>query len=74
MKWCRGGGAGFCFRLAAVGVVGYQDVKYNERGMRLSRYAYGAAWLAVRDAVRDRGYAPSAYGAFVLGGFLGITP
>lgn len=32
---------------------------------------YGAAWLAARDAVRARGFPPSAYGAFVLGGSLG---
>ena len=32
---------------------------------------YGRAWLAARDAVRARGFPPSAYGAFVLGGSLG---
>ena len=31
---------------------------------------HGAAWLAARDAVRARGFPPSAYGAFVLGGSL----
>jgi len=29
---------------------------------------YGKAWLAARDAVKARGYAPSEYGAFILGG------
>ena len=29
---------------------------------------YGRAWLAARDAVRAKGFPPSAYGAFVLGG------
>lgn len=33
---------------------------------------YGGAWLAARDAVREKGFPPSAYGAFVLGGSLGI--
>jgi tetratricopeptide (TPR) repeat protein len=29
---------------------------------------YGRAWLAARDAVRERGYTPAEYGAFILGG------
>jgi CHAT domain-containing protein len=32
---------------------------------------YGRAWLEARNTVRDKGFAPSAYGAFVLGGSLG---
>jgi tetratricopeptide (TPR) repeat protein len=32
---------------------------------------YGRAWLAARDAVRAKGYPPSAFAAFVLGGSLG---
>ncbi|MSQ53094.1 MAG: CHAT domain-containing protein [Betaproteobacteria bacterium] len=32
---------------------------------------YGGAWLAARNAVRAKGFLPSAYGAFVLGGSLG---
>jgi len=35
---------------------------------------YGQAWLKARDRVRARGYPPSAYGAFVLGGTLGARP
>jgi tetratricopeptide (TPR) repeat protein len=35
---------------------------------------YGQAWLKARDRVRARGYPPSAYGAFVLGGTLGPRP
>ena len=31
---------------------------------------YGRAWLAARDALKARGLAPSAYGAFLLGGSL----
>ena len=41
---------------------------------RARRGAYGSAWLAARDAVRDKGYGPSSYGAFVLGGSLGSMP
>lgn len=41
---------------------------------RAHRGAYAAAWLAARDAVRDKGYSPSSYGAFVLGGSLGSVP
>jgi hypothetical protein len=37
------------------------------------RGAYGSAWVAARDAVRNRGYGPSSYGAFVLGGSLGAA-
>lgn len=33
---------------------------------------YGGAWLAARDTVRAKGLPPSAYGAFVLGGSLGV--
>lgn len=33
---------------------------------------YGRAWLAARDAVKEKGFPPSAYGAFVLGGSLGV--
>ncbi len=29
---------------------------------------YGAAWLGARDAVKQQGFPPSVYGAFVLGG------
>jgi CHAT domain-containing protein len=29
---------------------------------------YGGAWLAARNAARKRGFPPSVYGAFVLGG------
>lgn len=32
---------------------------------------YGTAWLSARDAVKAKGYPPSAFGAFVLGGTLG---
>lgn len=32
---------------------------------------YGQAWLKARDSVRAKGFAPSEYGAFVLGGSLG---
>ena len=32
---------------------------------------YGVAWLSARDAVKAKGYPPSSYGAFVLGGTLG---
>ena len=32
---------------------------------------YGRAWLEARNTVRSKGYAPSAYGAFVLGGSVG---
>jgi hypothetical protein len=35
---------------------------------------YGSAWLAARDAVKAKGYPPSSYGAFVLGGMLGARP
>jgi CHAT domain-containing protein len=35
---------------------------------------YGQAWLTARDRVRAQGYAPSAYGAFVLGGTPGTRP
>jgi CHAT domain-containing protein len=31
---------------------------------------FGDAWLAARDFLRNRGYAPSVYGAFILGGSL----
>jgi len=31
---------------------------------------YGAAWLAARNATRKKGYPPSVYGAFILGGAL----
>lgn len=41
---------------------------------RARRGSYGTAWLAARDAVRDKGYDPSSYGAFVLGGSLGSMP
>jgi CHAT domain-containing protein len=41
---------------------------------RARRGSYGSAWLAARDAVRDKGYNPSSYGAFVLGGSLGFMP
>ena len=41
---------------------------------RARRGSYGTAWLAARDAVRDKGYSPSSYGAFVLGGSLGSMP
>jgi len=33
--------------------------------------SYGSAWLAARDMVRSKGFPPSAYGAFILGGSLG---
>lgn len=33
--------------------------------------SYGSAWLAARDKVRSKGFPPSAYGAFILGGSLG---
>ena len=33
---------------------------------------FGGAWLAARDALRSKGYSPSAYGAFILGGSLGV--
>ncbi len=33
---------------------------------------FGGAWLAARDTLRNRGYSPSAYGAFILGGSLGV--
>lgn len=36
--------------------------------------SFGQAWLKARDKVRARGYPPSAYGAFVLGGTLGARP
>jgi len=32
---------------------------------------YGVAWLSARDAVKAKGFPPSSYGAFVLGGTLG---
>lgn len=32
---------------------------------------YGGAWLAARNRLRDQGYPPSIYGAFILGGSLG---
>lgn len=32
---------------------------------------YGRAWLEARNTVRNKGYPPSAYGAFVLGGSMG---
>ena len=32
---------------------------------------YGHAWLAARNAVRAKGFPPSSYGAFVLGGGFG---
>lgn len=32
---------------------------------------YGRAWLEARDTVRAKGFPPSAYGAFILGGSLG---
>lgn len=32
---------------------------------------YGQAWLNARNLVRDKGFPPSAYGAFVLGGSMG---
>ncbi len=35
---------------------------------------YGSAWLAARDVVKAKGYPPSSYGAFVLGGTLGARP
>ena len=35
---------------------------------------YGVAWLAARDAVKAKGYPPSSFGAFVLGGTLGARP
>ncbi|MFH1857419.1 MAG: CHAT domain-containing protein [Candidatus Omnitrophota bacterium] len=35
---------------------------------------FGGAWLAARDTLRSRGYSPSAYGAFILGGSLGVNP
>lgn len=38
---------------------------------RASGGQFGSAWLAARDAVKAKGYPPSAYGAFVLGGTLG---
>jgi len=34
---------------------------------------YGAAWLAARDELKKRGFAPSLYGAFILGGSSGLT-
>lgn len=36
--------------------------------------AFGQAWLAARDAVRAKGFPPSSYGAFILGGSLGSMP
>lgn len=33
--------------------------------------SYGRAWLEARNAVRSKGFPPSAYGAFILGGSLG---
>lgn len=46
---------------------------YMETFHRHSRGGgYGPAWLAARDAVRERGFPPSAYGAFILGGSLGL--
>jgi len=32
---------------------------------------YGRAWMAARSRVKDRGYPPSIYGAFIIGGSLG---
>lgn len=32
---------------------------------------YGRAWIAARDRLKIQGYPPSAYGAFILGGYLG---
>jgi hypothetical protein len=29
---------------------------------------YGFAWLRARDELKQKGYPPSSYGAFVLGG------
>ena len=29
---------------------------------------FGAAWLGARDAVKQKGFPPSVYGAFILGG------
>jgi hypothetical protein len=29
---------------------------------------YGAAWLGARDALKQQGYPPAVYGAFILGG------
>lgn len=37
---------------------------------RVAQDGYGAAWLAARDRLKREGAAPSAYGAFVLGGAL----
>lgn len=34
---------------------------------------YGRAWLEARNSVRAKGFAPAAYGAFVLGGSLGTN-
>lgn len=33
---------------------------------------YGQAWLSARNAVKTKGFPPAAYGAFVLGGSMGI--
>lgn len=35
---------------------------------RFRKEPLGKAWLAARDAVKGKGYAPSEYGAFILGG------
>lgn len=34
---------------------------------------YGLAWLRARDELKQKGYPPSSYGAFVLGGSFGIS-
>jgi len=33
---------------------------------------YGAAWLFARNALKVKGFPPSTYGAFILGGSLGV--
>jgi hypothetical protein len=35
---------------------------------------FGGAWIAARNALRKDGHAPSVYGAFILGGSLGLKP
>jgi tetratricopeptide (TPR) repeat protein len=34
---------------------------------------YGLAWLRARDELKQKGYPPASYGAFVLGGSFGIS-
>ena len=34
---------------------------------------YGFAWLRARDELKQKGYPPSSYGAFLLGGSFGIS-